>query len=234
MYIHYILYYNHTGFIYFNIINLRSAFTRGKNPNCCRHINTVTKILTSYCIDLYNTKHILSCLNKQILTLLVVTTTKTHTLEEAEEAFAAKEIAEITLQSPNHYLKVNCEMGAYRSSLSTNAHIEPHISKQSIKLCQSNAHTKVTNISTMQFTTMKSWTKLYICRPIRMLCNGWSQWILKSTRFTQTTYRMLLLVYVLLSSVSQQRLMSFMRTYENKESRSINFRSACSNNNGIT
>ena len=41
--------------------------------------------------------------------VLVVTTTVTHMLEEAEkeEALVAVEIAEVTLQSPNNFLKEN-------------------------------------------------------------------------------------------------------------------------------
>jgi len=83
------------------------------------------------------------CLNKQTLTLLVVTTTVTHTPEETKKeleetlvakAAAVEKIAQMILQLPNCCLTEICEMGAYTRSLSPNAHIEPHNSKKSTTL----------------------------------------------------------------------------------------------------
>ena len=110
----------------------------------------------------------MSCPNKQTLILLKVTTTENNTPEEAEEeakealaskVVAAKQIAEITHQLPNHHLKENYKIRAYPGSLSPNAHIEPHNSRKSMILCQSYVQTRVTSILTMQFATIKSWIK---------------------------------------------------------------------------
>ena len=116
-------------------------------------------ILTSYRLDLYNTKLISSCLNKQTLTVLAVTTIITQTPQEAEEvteealvagqAGAVEEITEIVLHLPNHCLKENYEMGAYISSPSLKGCINPHNSRKFMTLCPSYAQTRVSNISTM-------------------------------------------------------------------------------------
>ena len=80
-----------------------------------------------------------SCLNKQTLTVLAVTTTATQTPQEAEEeaketlavnqAVAVKEIAEVVLHLLNHFLKKNYKMSAYISSPSLKGCIDPHNSR---------------------------------------------------------------------------------------------------------
>ena len=85
----------------------------------------------------------------------MVTTTLTHTPEETEEeakeALVVEKIEEITLQLPlpNLCLKESDKMGAYTSSLSLNALIEPHNARKSMTLCQSYTQTSVKCISTM-------------------------------------------------------------------------------------
>ena len=91
--------------------------------------------------------------------MLAVITTATQTLEEteeylgealvAEEAMAVKEIAEIILQLPNHYLKENSEKGVYISLLSLKVHIEPHNSRKYLIIYPFYAPTEAISISTM-------------------------------------------------------------------------------------
>ena len=102
----------------------------------------------------------MSCLNKETLTVLVITTAVTYTMEEIEEqktkeAFAAAEAvtvaetAEITLQSPNHCLKENYKKGAYISSQPLKDCIKLHNSRKYMTFCPSYAQTKFTNSSTV-------------------------------------------------------------------------------------